>query len=383
MNRKQFIGLLAAVALVGTAGWIVYQRGNNSWENTGQTIGGKLLPHLPVNSVAQIIIQSGTNELTLARRDNLWRVRERGDYPANFSQISDLLIKFADLKIVQSDEISPSQLGRFDLLPPGPATNSGTLVQFRDQTGTVLASVLLGKTHMKLPSGDSQFEEDWPDGRYVMADHNAKTVALVSDTLDNVQPRPADWLDKDFLHIEKPCAVAVQFANATNDWKLIRTSETNDWQLADARPGAKLDSSKLDGVTSPFNSPNFNDVSPGAATLTNATVLNVKTFDGFSYAAKIGSERDGSYPMTISVSADLPVAPPTGKNDKPEEQSKLSAEFEGRHKTLADKLVREKQFQNWTYQMPAYTVEPILKTRSQLMVETKNTGTNAPASAVK
>ena len=83
----------------------------HSWQGGGQTIGQKLLPDLPVNDIAQITIQSGTNELDLAKRDNLWRVRERDDYPANFSQISDLLLKFADLKIVQTEEIGPSQLG--------------------------------------------------------------------------------------------------------------------------------------------------------------------------------------------------------------------------------------------------------------------------------
>ncbi len=71
-------------------------------ERRRTTIGQKLLPNLAVNDIAQITIQSGTNELNLAKRDNLWRVRERGDYPANFSQISDLLLKLADLKIVQT-----------------------------------------------------------------------------------------------------------------------------------------------------------------------------------------------------------------------------------------------------------------------------------------
>ena len=86
--------------------------------------------------------------LNLARRDNLWRVRERGDYPANFSQISGLLLKLADLKIVQTEEVGPSQLGRFELLPPGAQTNSGTLVEFKDQSGKTLNTLLLGKTHM-------------------------------------------------------------------------------------------------------------------------------------------------------------------------------------------------------------------------------------------
>ncbi len=78
MNRKQFIILLVLVAVVGAAGLLVRQRGQESWKSGGAAIGQKLLPNLPVNDIAQITIKTGTNELTLAKRDNLWRVRERG-----------------------------------------------------------------------------------------------------------------------------------------------------------------------------------------------------------------------------------------------------------------------------------------------------------------
>jgi hypothetical protein len=380
MNRKQFAVLLLVVVLVGVAGWIVHQRGNNSWQGAGQAIGGKLLPNLPVNDVAQITIQSGTNELTLAMRDNFWRVRERGYYPANFPQISDLLLKFADLKIIQSQEIGPSQLGRFQLLPPGTATNTGTLIEFKDQSGKSLASVLLGKTHMNQPAGGSQFDGGEPDGRYVMTGGDAKTVAVISDPLDNVQPGPKDWLDKTFFKIEKPRSIAVSYAVATNSWKLTRASETNDWQLADAAPGEKLDTSKLDDVTSPFSSQSFDDVSPGATAFKNATTVNVETFDGFAYNAAIGPELDGEYPVTFSVSADLPVARTPAKNEAADEKAKLDTDFKNKQKTLQDKLAKEKQFENWTFQISEYTVNSLLKPRSQLLIVTKASGTNAPVS---
>ena len=71
----------------------------------------------------------------------------------------------------------------------------------------------------------------------------------------------------------------MQFPEATNSWKLTRASATNDWQLADAKPDEKLDSSKISGVTSPFSSASFNDVAPlkpgGAATNTVLTVRDV------------------------------------------------------------------------------------------------------------
>ena len=189
--------------------WIVHQRSNQSWQSADAAIGQKLLPNLAVNDIAQITIQSGTNELHLARRDNLWRVRERGDYPANFSQISGLLLKLADLKIVQSRGGRAVATGPVsNCCRPARRTNAATLVEFKDQTGKTLDSLLLGKKHLSKPPANSQMsgmgDEGWPDGRYVMAGAGAKTVDVISDPLDNVQPQPEEWLDKDFLSIEKP-----------------------------------------------------------------------------------------------------------------------------------------------------------------------------------
>ena len=135
MNRKQFIILLVTVVVIGAAGWLVRRQSNDSWHSGGSAIGQNLLPNLAVNDIAQITIKTGTNELTLAKRDNLWRVRERADYTANFADISSLLVKLAELKIVQTEDIGPSQLGRFELLPPGVAANTGTLLELKDQAG--------------------------------------------------------------------------------------------------------------------------------------------------------------------------------------------------------------------------------------------------------
>ena len=348
MNRKQFIVLLVIVAVIGAAGWIVYQRGNSSWQSAGQTIGGKLLPNLQVNDVACISIHFGTNELILEKTNSLWRVRERSDYPADFSRISDTLTKLADLKIVQNEEIWPSQLGRFNLLPSDESTNRGTEVQLKGQGGTTLASLLLGKEHMSQQGGG----EGWPDGRYVKTDES-QNVAVISDPLDNLQPAPEDWLDKTFFKIENPRSIAVTFPAATNSWKLNRLSATNDWQLAEAKPGEKLDSSKLEGVTSTFDSPSFEDVSTDISVSLDADIVTVETFDGLNYIAKIWPAQDGNYFMTISVEVNG-ASPRKGLADG---------------QTVADKLAREKQFTHWSYKVPGYTVEPILKKRTQLLLE--------------
>jgi hypothetical protein len=387
MNRKQFIILLVLVVVIGGAGLLVRQRNSNSWQGNSAGIGQKLLPNLPVNDVAEIVIKSGTNELDLARQDNLWRVRERANYPANFSQISDLLVKLADLKVVQDEEFGPSQLGRFELLPPGSAPNTGTSLDLKDGTGKTLGALLLGKKHMhKPPTGNSQpggmgGDEGWPDGRYVMAGAGASSVAVISDPLDNVQPKADQWLSKDFLSVEKPKSISAEFPIATNSWKLTRASETNDWELADAKPGEKLDSSKISSVTSPFSSPSFNDVAPlSTGSAAGNTVVTIETFDGFTYTSTIRPKDGDNYPVSFAISASLPSSRTPAKDEKPADKAKLDKEFQAQQKTLADKLAKEQTLTNWLFEMPSYSIDELLKTRQQLLVETS---TNATTQAAK
>lgn len=339
MNQKQFGMLVILVLICATAGWVVYQHGNSSWQSAGQTIGGKLLPNLPVNDVAQIAIDSGTNQVTLEKHNEIWSVRERADYPANFSQISDLLVKLAGLKVVQHEETGPSELPRFNLSSPGPGTNSGTLLEFKDQTGKTIASLLLGKDHMnQQPNG-----QGWPDGRYVIANGNNTDVAVVSETFDSTTANPSDWLDKTFFKIANLKSIAVTFPVATNSWKLERASETNDWALADTRPGEKLDSSKVDDITGSFDSPGFNDVSPGTTAPASATTVTMETLDGTNYVAKIWPSGDDNDSMTISID------PPNGKP------------------------ATDNQFSHWTYQVQSYSFDSLLKPRTNLLEsKTKN-----------
>jgi len=385
MNRKQFIILVVLVAVIGAGGLLVRRQSDASWQSGGSAIGQKLLPNLPVNDIAQITIKSGTNELTLAKRDNLWRVHEPANYPANFSDISGLLIKLADLKIIQTEEIGPSQLGRFELLPPGTAPNTATLLELKDQNGKSLDALLLGKKHIAKPPKNSQFpglgDEGWPDGRYVMVSAGAKSADLISDPLDNVQPKPEQWLNKDFLSIEKPRSIAVQFPVATNSWKLTRASEASDWQLADAKAGEKLDSSKISSVTSPFSSPSFNDVAaPNTASAVSNTVLTVETFDGFNYVAKIAPKQDENYPVTFSITANLATERTPAKDEKPGDKAKLDKAFKDEQAKVAEKLAKEKALADWVFLMPSYSVDEILKPRSQLLAEPS---TNSTASTKK
>jgi hypothetical protein len=379
MNKKQLVILLVLVAIVGGAGLMLYRNQSSSWSGGGAGVGGKLLGDFPVNDVAQIVIQAGTNRLTLAKQDERWRVRERNDYPANFAEISGLLLKLRDLKVVQTEKVGPSQLPRL-ALATGPGTNSATVVEFRDAGGKEIKKLLLGKAHLKTAAKSSPVDEfggggGYPDGRYVMVGGASDNVAVISDPLSNVEAKPESWLDKDFFKVEKLRSIAVTFPVATNSWKLTRETESGEWKLADAKPDEKLDPGKTSSFSYALSSPSFVDVVTGAkpeqTRLDQPTTIALETFDGFHYTVKVGAKTNDDYYLTVAVAANLPKERTPGKDEKPADKDRLDKEFKEKQAKLEEKLAAEKKLEPWTYLVSGWTIESLLKERSQLLVEKK------------
>ena len=394
MNRKQFALLLFLLVVVGLGGLLVYNKQNDVRSAGDPTLGKKLFGQLLVNDVAHISLKQGTNELNLVKKDDLWRVRERSDYPANYSEISDFLLKVRDLKIAQSEKAGPADLARLGLVP-GQGTNAALAVDFKDQKDKSLQSLLLGKKHMQKSKRPSPFgdmgDSGFPDGRYVRTGTESDSVALISDALANIEPKPEQWLNKDFVKVEKPKSIEVTFSTATNSWKLTRETETAEWKLADAKPTEVLDSSKASSAANPLNSPSFTDVETLSKAqehgLDQPTLVKLETFDNFSYNLKVGPKTNDSFALTLTVSAQIAKDRTPGKDEKPEDKAKLDKEFKDKAQKSEEKLATEKGYENWIYFVSGWTLDPLMKERTQLLVEKKeekkddkSAGTNAETS---
>ncbi len=394
MNRNQSTLLIFILVVVGLAGLMIYKKRNDYSGAGNPALGKKLYADFPVNDVGRVSIKNGTNEVNLAKKDGLWRVRERNDYPANYSEISEFLLKIKDLKIGQSEKVGPSQLGRFGLTA-GEGTNAAMIVDFKDQNDKTMQSLLLGKKHMRKSNRPSPFGDDmdgggWPDGRYLKTGTGGDVV-LVSEAFANIEPKPEQWLNKDFFKVEKVRSIAVAFPAATNSWKVSRETETGEWKLGESKPGEALDSGKTSGLSNPLSSPTFNDVDtaskPEQLGLDKATVVTLDTFDNFSYVLKVGTKTNDNYPLALTVAAQLQKERTPGKDEKPEDKDKLDKEFKEKQKKLEEKLAQEKNYEKWTYLVSSWTLEPLLKERSQLLVEKKEepkkdgVSTNAPPPA--
>lgn len=383
MKGKQLAFVL--ILLVALGGVALYLKSRNSadWTETATTSTGKILD-FPLNDVATVTIKEGDTEINLIKKEEAWRVKERADYPADFQKIGTLLRKLWELKPVQDVKVGPSQLPRLQLTEPASGSNNGTLIDLKTAGDKRVAALLLGKKQLRNQEESGGPGGSFPIGRYVMSEDGSHHVFLVSDTFEDIQMKPEQWLSRDFIKVENPKSVALSGNTPAMNWSIVRETASSPWKFADPKPGEELDSSKAAGVAAMFNYGNFADVMPADAPvaetgLDKPSTVRFETFDGFSYDLKIGKLTGENYPVLVSVKADLPKERTPAPDEKPEDKAKKDEEFQTKQNQLTEKLAKEEKLPARPYLVAKGTIDQLLKDRASLVAE-KKSPTPAPSS---
>lgn len=373
MNRKQFSILFAVLVILSGLVWSLKKSDESSWTQTANRVGQTLVLNFPINDVANIHIDNGHTSVTLTKKEGQWRVKERGDYPANFNMISDFLLKIQDQKIIQSDAINAEQRPDLYLIEPIKDKPSGIVVELQDANAKQIARLLLGKRVMKKgPTG-----AEVPAGRYVMVAADEKTAALVSDVLLETEPKPEIWIVKDFARADKIKAMAFNADDGTNVWKMQRDKEGGDWRLDDVKPSEKFDNTRGTSAVNAISMLSFTDVVASTASIDTgmdkARTFVADTFDGPTYTFRIGnaSGEDNQY-IGVSVTGEVVKTRAAATDEKPEDKDRLDKEFKERVAKIEARLKFEKTLSKWTYVTPKWRLDPLLKDRAGLMIEKQN-----------
>src|SRR5947207_10883754 len=144
MNRKQLTVLIVAGLVIGAAAIFISKNKDNTQATSNQRLGQKVVKNFPINDVERITVKHASEQMNLVRKDGRWVVAERADYPANFGNVSEFLRKIWDLKVAQPVRITEKPLARREMTP-----QAATVVEFKDKSGKVLNTLLLGKKHMR------------------------------------------------------------------------------------------------------------------------------------------------------------------------------------------------------------------------------------------
>jgi hypothetical protein len=373
MNRKQFIFVLVALCIVGGAGLLLFKRNQSTWDVREAKVGENVFPNFNPNDVAAIHIKCD-KDFWVVRTNGMWRVPARYNYPANFSQISSLLMEVKQLKATQSDIVGPTLRARVDLGEPGKGPGSGTLVEFADANGKMMNSLLLGRRHDRKQNDNEPLGmRGWFDGRYVSLPTEPNNVLLVPSELPWVAEQPNGWLDTTFFKVENVKFVGMTSPDKEKNWELLRETPNSKWTMNGLNPGETLDIQKMAQATEIWAWPKFIDiisnVPPEEMGLDKPDVITVLTFDNLAYTIKVGGQTPNhNYFMTFSVAADFSAPRVASPNETAEESQKLDQEFETHKKALQEKVAKEKELAPWTFVGESGWLNVVLRERSQLVL---------------
>ncbi len=377
MNRKQFLMLLVAVAVLGGAGLAMFWKDISGYKESGAKIGAKVLPNLKAADATEIRLKDAKNEVTLVSKKGSWSVKERGGYPADVGEISELLAKLVEAKVVQSEALGESLYPRLNLAEPkdkGSAEGTGTLLELKDKEGKPIAKLIFGKVSLKKDPGNPlpNAVDGVPAGRWMVAPGTIQGAVVLSDPFANVDAKAGKWLAKNFFKADRIKTLTV--GEGAAQWKITRELEYSHWKFAGG--AGQLDPSAAVGAVNALGQLAFSDVSTeGKVTGDKITTMVAETFDNLTYTITVAKQKTGDdYLFNFVLTGEPPKTRTPEKDEKPDEIKRRAEEYEKSLKMLEARSQFEKILGQWVYVMPAKSLEPMLKERAQMLVQPRKPG---------
>ena len=373
MKKSQLILMIISAGILVVISLILIKKDNKSWKRKGGIKTNLLSDSIDVNKINTLNFKDSNSSVSLEKKDGKWTVKERNNYPADFSKISTFVLKIKDLKVVDKINVGKKQLGRLQLLEPSDKEEKdkvGSILELKDKNNKLIEKIIIGKMHHRKIE-DSPFGREMPDGRYVMLDSKKEPV-LVSETLFGVSSKPAMWLDNDFIKIKNVKSIEFKGSDKNENCLITKENENDKFKIPELSEGKIENQQTINSVLSALKSLTFKDVYPEQIKFKKGdkvkelNSITVKTFDNFIYTIKI-AEIDKKYIINIETQANIAEKRIPNKNDKKEDLAKLDKEFELNKKLLKDKLNKEKDFSKWNYEISKYTAENLLKKKSNLI----------------
>jgi len=375
MNRKQFLMMLAAVAILGGAGLAMFWQDLAGYKESGAKIGAKVLPNLKAADATEIRLKDAKRELTLVSKNGSWSVKERGNYPADVGEVSELLAKLVEAKVVQSETVGASLYPRLELMEPGKGEGTGTQLTLKDKAGKEIANLIFGKVSLKKDPGNPlpNAVDGVPAGRYMLLPGGGpNNVVVVSDPFANVEARAGRFLAKNFFKADRIKTLTV--GEGANQWKITRELEYSQWKFFTG--AGQLDPSMAVAAVNALGQLAFSDVSTqNKIEGDDVKVIVAETFDNLTYTIKAAKQKDGpDYLFNFVLTGAPPKTRTPEKDEKPDEVKRRAEEYEKSLKLLEARVEFEKILGQWVYVMPAKAIEPLLKDRSQLVIQPRKPG---------
>jgi hypothetical protein len=282
-------------------------------------------------------------------------------------EISDLLAKLTELKVVQTQNVGETLWPRLELADPGKGEGAGVALELKGKDGKALGSLVAGKTYLKkdplnpLPNA----QDGVPAGRYVRVPAYPQSVITVAEPLAAVEINPGRWLAKEFVRVDRVRTLNVAPPDGPA-WKVSRDEEYMPWKMAGADrfnvPAVMQAAQALTGLT-------LADVAPGMKgdALARPIVVTAETFDGLTYTLRLAPRDAEHFYLSYTVAGEPAKERKPEKGEKPEERAKMDKYWAESRERLVARLKFERMIEGLVYVVPKSAVAALLRERAELV----------------
>lgn len=329
MSNKKLtvLGIIAAAMMV----WAVVQSQIANRTAGGTVAGASLLQGIDPSVIGSIVVQADGNTVTLSRMGNNFVVVENENYPAQTSQINNLITSCFDIQtseLITSDKANYAELGVSDEKPE-------KAVKFLTADKKVIAGVVIGKQ-----AKDTQ-------GTYVRRVSEDKVY--LSANAPWLQTTAMDYIDKKLADVDRANIVKVSVTVPEGGY-FITNEPNRGVVLANVPAGKKAKTNEVEQVLTALTSLQFDNVKKdtGAISFDKTYICRLK--DSTVYTLNLAAKNGKTY---ARCSADF--------TDKSEVLKKNTQESEAELKAKEAKLLARdkadafaKKTQGWVYEIPEY-----------------------------
>jgi len=346
MNRNTLI-IFAAITLtvVMTAIVVVSQQRPPTYLEK-ESLLPELIEH--INDAASITLQSHRHQTVLERDGEKWTIASSDHYPALFDKVRALLIDLGELRTLERKTGNPDLYHRLDVRDPSQPDSNSVQVTVRDDSGNVLADVIIGKPRVSRATNiQTGLYVRMPDARH----------ALLVEGRVPVSAKKTEWFNTDIVDISSARVREVIIRHPAGDTVRAERDQPDDnFHLADLLPDRQVQSqtavNKFGSVLQEISARDVRSLETFEFPESTVTT-EITTFDGLIAEVRSARVDDKAYanfrfrfdPEHASES----TSPVTGEDDQP-----LSV------KDQAERLQRE--LGDWVYQIPGFKFEVLTAT---------------------
>jgi hypothetical protein len=340
---------LLVLALGGLAWWVLERDAGGSAADEALLLPGFAASSQDVDRI-QVQAAGGEVIVEIVKRDGLWRMPDRQDWPANQREVSQALFRLGEARKLEAKTATPAlhvRLGVEDVAAP-----EAKGAQLNLSGGGQAWHITVGKNHPAL------------GGSYVRLSDQAQTWLLDSD----IAParNPVDWLDRRLLDIPLARIDAVRispsggrpFALGRRD-DALRLDDVASAALADADAG-----NATGGFTDQLA---FDDVAADAGTAALQTV-EFESVEGIRVRVEAWTESTGTW-ARLSAQLDVPTAREWLARE-PEAEAEDAQAPEVRLQAVEARVAEwQARFQGHQFLLPPFKAEHLMKARDAYLAE--------------